>query len=338
MLFRRRVFVWFCVLVCFLLLGGYLWAQEPHSMAEAAQEAMHAAGAKGSSIAWWMWPVILFGFTFVIGIIAPLSGVGGGVLFVPLSTAFFPFSVDFIRGAGLIMALTSALSATPQFIRKGLANIRIMTPLVCVSMVTSILGGIVGLWITNAFPSGKYYITIALGLVLLVIFIVMLTSKRVEFPEVKEQDALSKALALTGSWFEPTLGKVMEYKVTRLPIGLICFAAVGFIAGMFGLGAGWANVPVLNLIMGAPIKVAVATSMTIISINDAAAAWIYLAKGAVLPLIVVPSVLGISLGARIGAKLAVKAKPAFVKILVMGIMLLAAALNIIKGLKGLHII
>ncbi len=296
------------------------------------------AGAEKSGLVWWMWPIILFLFTFVIGIIAPLSGVGGGVLFVPLSTAFFPFSIDFIRGTGLIMALTSALSSAPQFIRKGLANIKVMAPVVCVSMVTSILGGIVGLWITNAFPAGKYYITIALGVVLLIIFVVMLTSKRVEFPEVKEQDGLSKALGLVGAWYEPTMGKVVEYKITRLPIGIFFFALVGFIAGMFGLGAGWANVPVLNLIMGAPIKVAVATSMTIITINDAAAAWIYLAKGAVLPLIVVPSVLGISIGARIGAKLAVKAKPAFVKILVMGIVLLAAALNIIKGLKGLHII
>jgi len=338
MLSQRRWVLFFGLLVFLLLVGTYLWAQEPHTVTEAAKEAVQEVEAHPSGIAWWLWPIILFGFTFIIGIIAPLSGVGGGVLFVPLSTAFFPFSVDFIRGAGLIMALTSALSASPQFIRKGLANIRIMAPLVCVSMVTSILGGIVGLWITNAFPAGKHYITIALGLVLLLIFFVMLTSKRVEFPEVKEQDALSKALALTGSWFEPTLNKVIEYKITRLPIGLICFAAVGFIAGMFGLGAGWANVPVLNLIMGAPIKVAVATSMTIIALNDAAAAWIYLAKGAVLPLIVVPSVIGISIGARIGAKLAVKAKPAFVKILVMAIMLLAAALNIIKGLKGLHII
>ncbi len=294
--------------------------------------------AKGGGLPWWAWPLILFVFTFVIGLIAPMSGVGGGVLFVPLSTAFFPFSVDFIRGAGLIMALTSALSSSPQLIRKGLANIKVMAPVVCVSMVTSILGGIAGLWITNAFPSGKYYITIALGAVLFIIFVVMLTSKRVEFPEVKEQDGLSKALGLTGSWYEPTMGKVVEYRITRLPVGIIFFALVGFIAGMFGLGAGWANVPVLNLLMGAPIKVATSTSMVIIAVNDAAAAWIYIAKGAVLPLIVVPSVVGISIGARIGAKLAVKAKPVFVKYLVMAIMLLAAALNIVKGLKGLGVI
>ncbi len=316
-----------------LLLGFLAWGIFSGGQALAAE-----AAAQGGGLPWWAWPVILFVFTFVIGLIAPMSGVGGGVLFVPLSTAFFPFSVDFIRGAGLIMALTSALSSSPELIRKGLANIKVMAPVVCVSMITSILGGIVGLWITNAFPSGKYYITIALGVVLFIIFVVMLTSKRVEFPEVREQDGLSRALGLSGSWFEPSLDKVVEYRITRLPVGIFFFALVGFIAGMFGLGAGWANVPVLNLLMGAPIKVATSTSMAIIAVNDAAAAWIYVAKGAVLPMIVVPSVVGISIGARIGAKIAVKAKPAFVKYLVMAIMLLAATLNIIKGLKGLHVI
>ncbi|WP_156955592.1 sulfite exporter TauE/SafE family protein [Thermodesulfobacterium hydrogeniphilum] len=323
-----RKFLWWslCILNLLLVYNGLAFAESG------------AASQVSSGLPWWSWPIILFGFTFIIGLIAPMSGVGGGVLFVPLSTAFFPFSVDFIRGTGLIMALTSALSSSPELIRKGLANVKIMAPVVCVSMVTSILGGIVGLWITNAFPSGKYYITIALGIVLFIIFIVMLTSKRVEFPEVKEQDNLSKALGLTGSWFEPTLNKIVEYRITRLPVGIFFFALVGFIAGMFGLGAGWANVPVLNLLMGAPIKVATSTSMAIIAVNDAAAAWIYISKGAVLPLIVVPSVIGISIGARIGAKLAVKAKPVFVKYLVMAIMLLAASLNIIKGLKGLHIL
>ena len=287
---------------------------------------------------WWVWPLILFLFTFAIGIIAPMAGVGGGVLFVPLAAAFFPFSVDFVRGTGLIMALTSALSSAPQFIKKGLANMKIMAPVVVVSIITSVVGGIVGLWITSAFPAGKYYITIALGVVLFLIFIVMITSKRVEFPEVKSVDGLSQALGLTGAWYEPTLDKVVDYKITKLPLGMLCFAAVGFIAGMFGLGAGWANVPVLNLIMGAPIKVAVSTSMAIITVNDAAAAWIYMAKGAILPLIVVPSVVGISIGARIGALIAVKAKPKVIKYLVLAIMLFAALLDIFKGLHGLGIV
>jgi len=284
---------------------------------------------------WWFWPACLFVFTLVIGIIAPISGVGGGVLFVPLTTAFFPFHVDFIRGAGLIMALTSALSSAPHLTKKGLANIRIMAPIVIVSIVTSILGGFIGLWITSAFPEGKYYITILLGVVLFLIFIVMMTSKRVEFPEVKRVDSISEKLGIKGAWYEPTLDRVVEYRVTNMKIAIPAFAGVGFIAGMFGLGAGWANVPVLNLVMGAPIKVATSTSMMIITVNDAAAAWVYLSKGAILPMIVIPSVVGITIGARIGAKLAVVARPRIVKYVVLAVMLLAAVLDIYKGLAGL---
>lgn len=281
------------------------------------------------------WIIILFFFTFAIGIVAPISGVGGGVLFVPLATAFFPFSVDFIRGAGLIMALTSALSSAPYLVRKGLANVRVMSPLAVVSIVASITGGVVGLWLTNVFPSGQYYITIALGGVLFFIFALMVTSKQVEFPEVKKVDFLSKKLGLTGSWYEPSIKKNVSYETTNLPLGLVCFAAVGFVAGMFGVGAGWASVPVLNLVMGAPIKASVATSMAIISVNGAAASWVYMAKGAILPVICIPSVLGISIGARIGAKLSAKAQSSFVKYLVMGIMIFAAIVDIFKGLSGL---
>jgi len=284
------------------------------------------------------WIGILFVFTFVIGLVAPLAGVGGGVLFVPLATAFFPFSVDFIRGAGLIVALTSSLSSAPYLIEKGLANVKIMSPIVVVSIVTSIIGGIVGLWITNVFPSGQDYIIIALGALLFFIFIVMILSKRIEFPKIKEVDTFSKKLGLKGAWHEPSLNKTIEYETTNLPLGVLSFGAVGFVAGMFGLGAGWANVPVLNLIMGAPIKVSVATSMAIITVNDAAASWVYMARGAILPLICIPSVVGITIGARIGAKLSAKAKPLFVKYLVIGIIVFACILNVLKGLRGMGVI
>ena len=281
------------------------------------------------------WVVILFFFTLAIGVIAPIGGVGGGVLFVPLATAFLPFHVDFIRGAGLIMALTSSLSSTPVFMEKGLANLRIVIPLVIVSLVTSIGGSVAGLWLTNRFPAGDSYFSVCLGFLLLFIFVVMIFSKRIEFPDVRRSDPLSAKLGLQGSWHEPSLRRMVSYQTTNLPYALLSFAAVGFIAGMFGLGAGWASVPVFNLVMGVPIKVAAATSMALITVNSAAASWVYIASGAVLPLICVPSVLGMSIGARIGAKLAVKTKPLFIKYLIMAVMLFAAVIDIIKGLRGI---
>lgn len=291
-----------------------------------------------STLVWWAWPIIMLAFTFVIGLIAPISGVGGGVLFVPLATAFLPFNVDFVRGTGLVMALGGALSSSPHLVRSGLANLKMMAPIVMVSMITSILGGVAGLWITSGFPDGQHYVTIALGVLLFSVFSVLARSNRSEFPNVQEQGPLSCGLGLQGCWYEPSLEQVVEYKVTRLRYGLPAFAVVGFVAGMFGLGAGWASVPVLNLIMGAPIKIATSTSTLIIAVNGAAPAWVYLANGAVLPLIVIPSVVGMTLGARLGCRIAVKAKPRAVRYLVMGIMLVSAVLNIVKGLGGLGVI
>lgn len=291
----------------------------------------------GVAISWWVWPVILFFSTFIIGIVAPLSGLGGGVLFVPLATAFSPFNIDFIRGTGLILALTSALFSAPQFIKAGLANLKIMTAIGSVSAIASIIGAMVGLWITSAIPHGDSYVLIALGAILFLVFGVMITSKKMEFPPEGKIDAFAEKMGLTGSWFEPNLNRVIEYKARRLFMGIACFSAAGFIGGMFGVGAGWVGVPALNLVMGLPLKAAAATSMAIITVNSAAASWPYIANGAILTVIVVPSILGISIGATIGSKIALKAKPAFIKYLVIVVMLFCGLINIYKGLHGLGI-
>jgi hypothetical protein len=90
--------------------------------------------------------------------------------------------------------------------------------------------------------------------------------------------------------------------------------------------------------MGAPLKVATATSMAVISINGAAASWVYIARGAVLPVLYVPSVLGVGIGARIGAKLAVRTRPLIIKYLVLAIMLFSAAVDVFKGLRGVGVL
>ena len=284
---------------------------------------------------WWFWPLILLVVSLAIGFISPISGLGGGVLFTSILSAFFPFSIDFIRGTGLVVPLTTALSSAPYLTRKGMANLKIAAPLAVVSLIFSVFGSVSGLYISDYIPEGKYYIRLALGLIIFVIFLVMVTSERVEFPEVDHVDILSRKLGLEGCYYESNLGRVVEYKATNLFRAIPAFAAVGFIAGMFGLGAGWANVPVLNLIMGLPIKVATSTSMVIITLNDSAAVWVYLSRGAILPLLTLPSIVGITVGARIGARVAVRAKPKFVKYVVMGILLFAAISTILKGVSGL---
>lgn len=78
--------------------------------------------------AWWVWPLALFLVCFVLGMIAVPAGIGGGVLFVPIVGGFFPFHLDFVRGAGLLVALASALAAGPGLLRAGLADVRLALP------------------------------------------------------------------------------------------------------------------------------------------------------------------------------------------------------------------
>ena len=298
-------------------------AASGHAAAGAA-DAVTTAGS--STMPWWAWPLILFVVTFFMGIAAVLAGVGGGVLFVPIVGGFFPFHMDFVRGAGLMVALAGAVAAGPGLLKKGMADLRLAIPVGLIASSAAIAGAMVGL----ALP--QKYVQIGLGAVILFIVAIMLKAKKSEYPEVPKADSLSVALSISGIYHDEASGRDVDWKIHRTPMALFTFVFIGFMAGMFGLGAGWANVPVLNLMMGAPLKVAVASSKFLLSITDTSAAWIYINKGAVLPMIVVPSIIGIMLGSFIGVKILAKAKPAFIKWMVIGLLLFAGLKALQKGL------
>lgn len=290
----------------------------------AAGEVPGASPAAGS-VTWWWWPLALFGACFVMGIVAVPAGIGGGTLFVPIIGSFFPFHLDFVRGAGLLVALASALSAGPTLLRGGLGSIRLALPLAVLASATSIAGAMLGL----AMPA--HVVQMLLGGVVLGIVVLMLTSKRSEFPVVDKPDVLSQALALNGVFIDGASGRIVQWQVHRSLAGLLVFMGIGVLAGVFGIGAGWANVPALNLLMGAPIKVAAGTSGVVLSLVDSSAAWVYLNRGAVLPMIAVPSVVGMMLGARIGARLLNRLDGAVIRKLVIAVLLFAGARALLKG-------
>jgi hypothetical protein len=281
--------------------------------------------ATAAALAWWIWPIALFAATFALGIVAVLSGVGGGVLFVPIVGSFFPFHLDFVRGAGLLLALAGALSAAPSLLAGGLASLRLAMPFALVGSAASIAGALIGL----ALPADV--MQAALGATILAIAALMWRSQRAEHPEVAAPDRLSAALGLRGSFHDPASGRDIAWQTHRTPAGLAFFAGIGLLAGMFGLGAGWANVPVLNLVLGAPLKLAVGTSGVVLSVIDTSAAWIYLHSGAVLPLITVPSIVGVMLGAKLGARLLRVVPAATVRRIVIALLLVAGARALLKG-------
>lgn len=279
-----------------------------------------------SNHAWWFWPLILLVVTFLMGILAVLGGVGGGVLFVPIISGFFPFHLDFVRGTGLLVALCGALAAGPGLLKGNLASLRLAIPVALIASACAIAGAMIGL----ALPTSV--IQICLGATILGICILMLTAKKSELPDVREPDRLSSALSIYGVYLEASSGRQVSWQVHRTPLGLGLFIIIGIMAGMFGLGAGWANVPVLNLLMGAPLKISVATSKFLLSITDTSAAWVYMNKGCVLPLMVVPSLVGIMLGSFVGVWFLKMSKPAFIRWMVIVILAFAGMKALTKGL------
>jgi len=285
-----------------------------------------AWAADAPAVPWWVWPLGLFAVTFLLGIVAVLGGVGGGVLFVPIVGGFFPFHLDFVRGAGLLLALSGALSAGPALLRSGLASLRLAMPLALVGSITSIFGAIAGL----ALPVPV--VQTALGFLILAIAVLMWRSTKTDRPEVPVPDRLGAALGMRGCFRDAATREDVDWRVHRTPLGLALFAGIGFMAGMFGLGAGWANVPVLNLVMGVPLRVSVSTSGLVLSVIDTSAAWVYVNRGALLPLLVVPSILGVMLGARIGGRLVQTVRAATIRKVVISLMLVAGARALAKGL------
>jgi len=226
-----------------------------------------------------------------------------------------------------LVALSGALAAGPGLLKKGMADLRLAMPVAIIASSCAIVGAMLGL----AMPANL--VNTLLGATILGIVVIMLMAKKSEFPEVKQADALSTALRINGIYHEQSSGKDINWQIHRTPQGLATFVIIGVMAGMFGLGAGWANVPVLNLMMGAPLKVAVSTSKFLLSITDTSAAWIYINKGAVLPMMVVPSIIGIMLGSIVGVRLLAMAKPALIRRVVIGILLFAGGRALLKGLQ-----
>ncbi|MEM4565746.1 MAG: sulfite exporter TauE/SafE family protein [Archaeoglobaceae archaeon] len=203
---------------------------------------------------------------------------------------------------------------------------RLAMPLALVASTSSIVGALIGLtlptWITQTL----------LGIAILFITVLMITSKRSEFPEVPKSDRISTMLGIYGIYYEASLNRAVEWRVHRTLPSIFLFVLIGIIAGMFGLGAGWANVPVLNLVMGCPLKIAAGTSKFLLSITDTSAAFVYLNSGSVLPMITIPSVVGIMLGSFVGVRLLAKANPRVVRIVVIAILLFAGLRSLLKGL------
>jgi hypothetical protein len=131
------------------------------------------------------------------------------VLFVPIVSGFFPFHLDFVRAAGLLLALCGALSAAPRLLRSGLASLRLAMPLALAGSITSIAGALIGLRVADADHADRArrddprHRAADAG------------ARRSEYPDVPRQDSIGAALGLAGEFRDPADGRTVQWRTHR---------------------------------------------------------------------------------------------------------------------------
>ncbi len=245
--------------------------------------------------------ILLFMGALGIGFASAIGGIGGGSLMVPYMVLILKYNVRTAIASSLMTIIATSCSASSIYFEKKLVNIDIALILI----PTTVLGAIIGSYTNLSLPQS--IVKKMLGLVLIIIAFMILI-KPLLFRE-----ATIKGTA-NYKYFDESLGKYIVYGARNRTLAAILAIISGVMSGMFGIGGGVIMVPIMALIMGIPIKVAVATSSFIIGLNAATGSITYLAKGITHLEVVTALILGIIPGAILGAKTMSKLKPRAVQI------------------------
>jgi len=275
----------------------------------------------------------LVALSFLIGIIAPLAGVGGGVLFTPILLGFTSIHPDLIRSAGLAIACYSSIMAGTVYFRWRIAPFRLILLASAVLVPAAIIGAQLGIHVAALGRWGQGLIRASLGIVLFIV-VVMLSVKRIDWPAPRCNSRLVDVFGLRYVYHEKTLNRDVEYCPTGLGLaaGLPLLFLIGFGSGFFGLGAAWALIPVYNLLMGLPLKVAAASASASLAIADTGALWGYILRERFHPELFISTTLGVIIGANLGAKLLLKARVKFIRRLILAIMIFNGIQLVNRGL------
>jgi uncharacterized membrane protein YfcA len=263
--------------------------------------------------------------SLIAGFLGALTGLGGGVIIVPLLTLAFKIDIHYAIGASLVSVIATSSGAAASSVREGFSNIRIGMFL----EIATTAGAIAGALLAGRTPTKA--IAIIFGMVLLYSATTSLRRRKIH-KNNETEDRLAKLLRLDGTY--PVEGKKVPYHVRHVPLGFGLMFGAGTLSALLGIGSGAVKVLAMDEAMLIPFKVSTTTSNFMIGVTAAASAGIYLSRGYIDPSIAMPVTLGVLAGSMLGAKFLVHARTeAIRKIFALVITLLGIEM-IYNGLVG----
>ena len=264
--------------------------------------------------------------SFCGGLLGALTGLGGGIIVVPMLTLIFHVDLRYAIGASLISVIATSSGAAAAYVREGFTNVRVGILL----EVATTIGALIGAALAGITPTAVLYILFGL---LLLSSAINSIRPRVEHALLTTPDKWSARLRLDSTY--PTATGKQAYSVQRVPAGFGLMLIAGILSALLGIGAGIIKVLALDQMMRLPFKVSTTTSNFMIGVTAAASAGVYLHRGYIDPTISFPVMLGVVGGATVGARILAVAKPTRLRQVFAVVVVIAASQMLYEGFTTL---
>ena len=259
------------------------------------------------------------------GFLGSLTGLGGGVVVVPLLTLVFGVDIRYAIGAALVSVIATSSGAAAAYVREGYSNIRVGMFLEIATTAGALAGAVLALHLRAS----------AIAIVFGVVLIYSAYASIREAPHSIQDlgpDPIATWLRMDNSY--PTSNGPEAYHVRGVPLGFALMFVAGVLSGLLGIGSGAIKVLAMDRAMKLPFKVSTTTSNFMIGVTAAASAGIYLSRGYIDPGLAMPVMLGVLLGSLAGARVLAGAQVHVLRIVFSTVIAFLAIEMIYNGLTG----
>ncbi len=272
-----------------------------------------------------LFTLILLVGAFLAGMLGSLTGLGGGVVIIPLLTLGFHTDIRYAIGTALIAAIATSSGSASAYVKEGITNIRLGMFLEIATTTGAVIGALIAVYMpTNV-------VAIIFGCVLIFSAIMSFRPKKDNSTD-DDKSELARKLRLNSSY--PTPAGPVNYTVRHVPGGYFMMMFAGVMSGLLGIGSGALKVLAMDNIMRIPFKVSTTTSNFMIGVTAAASAVVYLQRGYISPGLCLPVVIGVLLGAFGGSRLLVKANVKRLRLVFSVVITFLAVQMIYNGCTG----
>ena len=238
--------------------------------------------------------LILLLAAYCAGLLGSLTGLGGGVVVIPVLTLGFGVDFHYAIGAALVASIATSSGSGSAYVKEGITNVRLGMFLEIATTIGAVCGAAVAIYLNNN------VIAIIYGLVLLLT--AAMQQRRKSDHEGVIGSETARRLKLYGSWPQKD-GTVKHYQLRHVGGGFGVMYVAGVLSGILGIGSGVLKVLAMDALMKVPFKVSTTTSNFMMGVTACASAVIYVQRGIIEPGIACPVMIGVLFGALTGARL-----------------------------------